>query len=77
MYNDVTVFESVQCNFHFDALLVNVFARLLDDDDDLTSSASHPVTQADITSMDNNDTKVTPSRSPLIFLDSHVSPTLP
>ena len=75
--NDVTVFESVPCNFHFDAPFVDVFARLLDEDDDLESPASHPITQTDFTPMDNDDTGSTPPRSPPTLPDNPASPILP
>lgn len=71
------MFESVPGNFRSDTPFVDVFARLLDDDNDLEPPASHPLTQANITPMDNDDTGSTPPRSPLTPPDSPASPTLP
>ena len=76
--NDVTVFESVPGNFHYATPFVDVFARILEDDDDLELPASNPVTQTDILPIDNNDDTVsTPPRSPSTPSDNPASPILP
>ena len=75
--NNVTVFESIPGNFHSDTPFIDVFTRLLDDDDVLEPMASHPVTQPDFTHMDNDDMGSTPPRSPLTPPDSPASRILP
>ena len=67
--NNVTVFESIPGNFHSDTPFIDIFMRLLDDDDVLEPPASHPVTQPKFTPMDNDDMGSTPPRSTLTLSD--------